>query len=124
MFGVLLVLEFLKVGFLIQVLNRGILQIIGVEEGKGVWTFLFNRHKILMCLLIMSMDIRMLHDTNYCSFYSEKSKIRYLQGLCLTSRSSIMHMVRAFPFYLNITSTGGRADTALAEAEASRESIQ
>jgi len=62
MFGVLLVLEFLKVGFLIQVLNRGILQIIGVEEGKGVWTFLFNRHKILMCLLIMSMDIRMLQD--------------------------------------------------------------
>jgi len=42
MFGVLLVLEFLKVGFLIQVLNRGILHIIGVEEGKGVWTFLFN----------------------------------------------------------------------------------
>jgi len=36
MFGVLLVLEFLKVGFLIQVLNRGILQIIGVEVGKGL----------------------------------------------------------------------------------------
>jgi len=35
MFGVLLVLEFLKVGFLIQVLNKGILQIIGVE-GKGL----------------------------------------------------------------------------------------
>jgi hypothetical protein len=66
---VLLVLEFLKVGFLIQVLNNEILQIIGVE-GKG-WTFPFNKHKILMSLLIMSMDIRMLHDTNDCSFYSE-----------------------------------------------------
>ena len=63
-------------------------------------------------------------SVNDCSFYSGKSKIRYLQGLCLTSRGPIMHMVRAFPFYLNITSTGGRADTALAEAEASRESIQ